>query len=262
MEQTDLDKLLDAPAFGADGLLNDSGPSLGDQVDASELDQATAPSPAENDDEDRVPVSRFRKTREELISAREQLASFNTLQQELAEIKNELRSSRSQSATSATKDAWVKLYGDSSESIEAYDLQQSYLASVRDDLKNEMREESLKEQQYRTDTQEAVSNQFDDQRELLEESLGKALKDDDAASLLEIVEEFSPQNDDGTYNPESLMSLEKAYDIFQMRRNAPRGNRASKDELSRIASASSEGSTQTTSSERPDWNDWTKRFGG
>lgn len=263
---------LDKPGsgLGTEGALNKiSGPHLGDQADTSELDatdttDATATSSAENDDvssdEERVPKSRFRKTREELIELRHARELDN---ERFRRLEAELETVRSSSRVSTSEGDmprwWSDRWGDSDESKASWDVYQHTMKDELRQLKDEMRREEQAERQQRAEIEQEVSETFDTQLEDLEESLGKSLSDKQAAELLTIVEEYSPLNEDGEF--ESFISLDKAYEIYDLRQ---RGNRGGRDRLSRIASTSTQGETQTTnqSTGAPQWGDWRRRLGG
>lgn len=267
MDKAEIDKLLDSPATGSDGQLTKiSGPHLGDQADTTELDgQAAATSSAENedvglDDEPKVPKSRFRKTREELIEAKRALAKLDDVQRELDALKSERRS-EPQINGDSTPDWWIELYGDSDESIKGYKTYRKGMLQEREELRTQLKEEQQREERERKEFEEAVSDQFDDQLEELEETTGKKFKDSEASALLDIVAEYSPTAEDGSYV--SYISLNKAYEIYEMKQTAGRGNRGAKDRLARIANISSQGESSAPPAPRaPQWGDWTRRLGG
>lgn len=263
---------LDKPGsgLGKEGALNAiSGPRLGDQADLAEVDgtateetKVDATSSAENDDvvsdEEKVPKSRFRKTREELIELRHQ----NELQEEKfrrleAELEN-VRSSNSRVSTSEgdMPQWWKDRWGDDEASKASWDTYQHTMKDELKMLREDIRREDQQERAQRQAVETAVSETFDTQLEELEETLGKSLSDKQAAELLTIVEEYSPTDENGNFD--SFISLDKAYEIYDLRQRGNRGG--SKDHLSRIASTSTQGETASTPSNNPpQWGDWRRR---
>lgn len=260
---------LDKPGTGIEAIRAVKGPNLGDQADTSDVTtdeeaSADASSAAQNadvlSDEEKVPKSRFRKTRDELIELRhkDELRDeqFRRLE---AELENVRSSSRVSSSNGDMPAWWSERWGDSEQSKASWETynhtMKEELRSLREDLKNEDRAE----RQARQEREQAVSAAFDDQLETLEDSLGKSLSDKQAAELLGIVEEYSPTDDEGNF--ESFISLDKAYEIFDLRQRGSRGT--SKDRLSRIAATTSQGdATAAPSANPPQWGDWRRRIGG
>ncbi len=125
-------------------------------------------------------------------------------------------------------------------------------------MKRALQEEEAKQEaaeQERTERIQSIEKSFDDQMDELEDSIGRDLTSSQKSELLDIVGEYSPQ-EDGKYT--AYMSVEKAYELW----SKGQGRDAGKQEMARIAGSQSSGGTvQQSSPERPSWGDWRKRFG-
>ena len=261
-------EMLDKDGTGVQAMGEVTGPKLGDQADLSAVgdDQADASSVADNTDvdsdtEEKVPKSRFLKRDRELMEerhARELLAKdFQRLEAELEAVRS-TRVSASETSGGMPK-WWTESWGDSEQSLAAWKTYQGTLEESTRMAREQMKREEQAERQQRQQVEEAVSNNFDSQLEDLETGLGKSLTDKQAADLLGIVEEYSPLDENGNF--ESFISLDKAYEIYDLRQ---RGNRnAGKDHLSRISGANTQGNAAPAPTEAPpQWGDWRKRLGG
>lgn len=264
--------LLDKPGtgMGREGALNAiSGPKLGDQADMTAIgdqatDDSTATSSADNDDvlsdkEERVPKSRFLKRDRELMEerhARQLLEKdFQRLESELQAVK----STRSSTSEGGAPKWWTDQWGDGDEAKAAWNVYDQTMKEQLRSLREDMRQEEQYERQQRVEVEQQISDTFDTQLEELEDTLGKSLSDKQAAELLTIVEKYSPTDSDGNF--ESFISLDKAYEIYDLQQRG--GRNESKDRLSRIAATTSQGdSNPAPSSKPPQWGDWRTRLGG
>jgi hypothetical protein len=275
--EVDLSKfadVLDKQGSGVDSMKVISGPRLGDQAapigddatqdDAATTQDTTVTSDTDKDDvasdkEDRVPKSRFLKRDRELMEERHQrellAKDFQRLEAELEAV----RSARTSTANGDVPKWWVDRWGDSEESKATYETYRHTMQEELRDLRESIREEERSERQRAQEIEETVSQTFDDQLESLEDTLGKSLSDKQAADLLGIVEEYSPTDEDGNF--ESFISLDKAYEIYDMRQRTSRNS--SKDHLAKVAGTTSQGdASPAPSNGPPQWGDWRRRVGG
>jgi hypothetical protein len=230
-------------------------------------DDTTATSDADKDDvdsddkkDDRVPKSRFLKRDRELMEERH---ARELLQKDMERIQSELETLRSARVSTDNKGDvpkwWTDRWGDSDESKATYETYRHTMQEELRDLREQIRTEERQERQRAQEVEEAVSQTFDSQLESLEDSLGKSLSDKQAADLLGVVEEYSPTDEEGNFT--SFISLEKAYEILDLRQKSNRN--PSKDHLAKVAGATSQGDASPAPSNRPpEWGDWRRRMGG
>lgn len=260
MTPEEKEKLLDQPVD-----MNNLGrPSLDALLGDLKKDgeQVAATSDADKDDEGKVPASRFRKTRQELIELRERDAERTARE---ADIFNELARLRQEVAKGPRNDAlpskWVELYGDTDQSKVAYQLYQEQIKEMLDSQRQASESDRQQQARLEAEGRAAVADSIDDGIEELEVSTGKTFTDAEKEALLDVVERYSPENDDGTFN--ALIPLDRAYQIYEMEQASKNGG-AAKRRVAEIASAATEGEGGGAVSRPntvPSWDTVGKRWG-
>lgn len=246
-------ELLDGSA--KDAVDQIKGPSLSDLTTPEE--ETAAPAPESEEEETptggkkvRIPASRLKTLTSELEELRGQVSSFQKSQERIAALENQINSK----GEDDLPDWWKEAYGDNDISKQGYKNQQRIM---REEMKRELAEREAQHEAEETERVErinAIEQTFDEQMDGLEETIGRELTDNQKAEIMDIVGEYSPAKN-GKY--EAYMDISKAYDIWQK----GQGGNAAKQEMARIAGiqSSNSGNTQS-SSERPQWGDWRKRF--
>ena len=241
---------------GTDAVSAIKGPSLATLTqpeaandDASDVNEDEG----SKDKKVRIRASRLNTLTTELDELRTKVSSMSASEQRIAALEAQLASSRNQD--DELPEWWKEAYGDTDISKQGYKNQQRVM---REEMKRALQEEEAKQEaaeQERTERKQSIEQSFDDQMDELEETLGRDLTSSQKSELLDIVGEYSPQ-EDGKYT--AYMSVEKAYELW----SKGQGRDAGKQEMARIAGSQSSGGTvQQSSPERPSWGDWRKRFG-
>ena len=110
----------------------------------------------------------------------------------------------------------IKLYGDNENTREAYKVELERLAYL--EKRAEQRAiESVKE--YRENEAKALEKNeeiIDNNLEDLESYVGKKLTEKEQSGILEIVDEYTPKDEDGNYSGD-LLPFDKAYEIYQLK---------------------------------------------
>lgn len=165
----------------------------------------------EDDTEQKIPYSRFKKKMDELNET-------NSKMQMLEDRLKELETARieSQSDEDITPDAeWTKLYGNSDVAKEAYKIQIKRDEAIAERAVKQaidrIRESQIEETTRLSENEEKI----DDNLSQLQTKLGKKLSSKQEEDILSIVDEFSPTGQDGKYV--SLFPFDKAYEIYEMR---------------------------------------------
>jgi len=208
--------------------------------------------------ENSVPYSRFKKFHEESKFYKEQ-AEFWKKQAE------NLNQPQVQQPQTNLPDWWVKLYGDSPESAEAWAIQ----SQANEQLKAEAREEAIKaltEQQAQEETRvEANLEYIDSSIDDLQGTLGRALTSKEESALLDIVDEYTPKDEDGNYlGP--LIPFDKAWEIYELQTRATKApSNQARDSVAALSGASSQGESSAAEEANKnfnpmDWNAWQKRI--
>lgn len=221
------------------------------EIENKENNSDASASPVGTEEEEqKVPYSRFKKKVDEL---NETTSKIQLLEERL----QQLESQPQESTEEVTPDAeWIALYGDSDVAKKAYQVQQ--------------RREQLIEQRAIERTIEVLSQREEEQAsqlteneeiieqnlESLQETIGRKLTAKQEEDILTIVDEFSPVGDDGKYV--TLFPFDKAYEIYQLR-NSKNGNatRKARETVADLTGTSSQGESDSTSSPlKPGWDGW------
>ena len=80
---------------------------------------------------------------------------------------------------------------------------------------------------------------------------GKEFTDEEQVAILDIVEKYSPKDKNGKIPEEYLMSLDDAYEIYQLQAEVNKPNRSARNAVAALSGAKSEGAPGTTSD--ADW---------
>lgn len=240
---------------GADAVGSIKGPSLSDVApgepdNGSEEDTDAGVTP-KGDKKIRIRASRLNALTEKV----DELEGFkSTYEGRMATLEAQLQASKS--SEDELPEWWKDAYGDTDVSKQGYKNQQRIF---REEMQREFeRREAAREaeEEQRAETISAIEKSFDEQMDELEDEVGRELTSTQKAELLDIVGEYSPTDREGRYL--AYMPVSKAYDIWQNSQTM----RSGKKEIADIAGVQSSGNTQAaTSSERPQWGDWRKRFG-
>lgn len=200
----------------------------------------------------RIPESRFKTLTSEVKELREELKNASTLKERIAVLESQIKST--QSTQDDLPDWWKEAYGDTENSKQGYKNQ---VRIMREEMKRSldaMESERRAQEAEREERIKTIESSFDEQMDELESSLGRELTATQKSEIMDIVGDYSPQ-EDGKYI--AYIPIEKAYDIWQkvQTTSAPKRN------IADIAGLQSSGSSASESSkERPNWGDWRKRF--
>lgn len=204
-------------------------------------------------DPPRIPYSRFESVNAARIEAETRLRL-------LEEEREEERLARASQPTDAGLPAyWVKLYGDSDASKEAYALRQQELKDMEEVVRENVRQSILEEQaQAEQHTEELVedwSSQIDD----FAATRKRKFSDADTDAILDVMDELTPKDNEGNYVVEPIQYLERAVELYDLRaEKANASKRVSKQQTTRLASAKGEGALITPTKE---WTgDWRSKL--
>lgn len=225
------------------------------------------PVPTE-DDEQKVPYSRMKSVIEARRDAEQRAEEA---EQRLQEVLNRREEPSRQSSSDvepyngSLPSYWAKMYGDNDNSRLAY----SYELERQESLREEFRREALDavRQERNQESQIIATNErtIDENLEDLSYALGRDLSDREESEILNIVDEYTPKDDDGNYSGK-LIPFEKAWEIYNLRQSQTSGTTARQRRVPTMA-------TNTQTSGEPsnregdnknwnpmDWNSWQKRL--
>jgi hypothetical protein len=221
-----------------------------------EKEESEEDSKSEEKEEARIPYSRFETVNERAIRA----------EQELQDLKAQYANQPSQpQATGDMSPEWVELYGDSDASKRAWQLQQGMLEKSLSAIKDEAAKQavaSLQRVQSEQAQQEAkvvedMENAFTD----FGAKNKRTFSDSEQSAILDIMDDFTPKNDDGKYIISPLSYLEKAVQFHDMQvAQASLSKKEARRKAVTLTSAGSEGEPSNNKSNdhirAGDWDSW------
>lgn len=266
---------LNAPAFGAGAQTIESvstnstaivTPVVAPVSTDVTTDNTTTVDPANPEpvEEGKVPYSRFKKfhdlaTQHE-AQANEWKAKFEAAQ------ANPNVPQYAPVATIATPmpTYWVQLYGDSDASQQAWDVQSQQNAQLIEQVrKTTLDTVQAAQSQVALQEQQNLA-QIDAGIELLGDYVGRPLTAKEQDTILDIVDEFTPKDNNGNYLG-ATMPFEKAWDIYELKNqasNAPA--QAARNNVAGLSGAQSQGATAITEQNKDfnpmDWDGYKSRI--
>jgi len=215
-------------------------------------DVATATKSESEDEEQRVPYSRFKRKVEE---AEDAIETVKALEARL----EALEASRKETVTEGS-DApaeWTALYGDSQVAKDAWKIQLTREQKLREESVKEAIDYLKKSQEAEKASEQENEDTLDEYIESLQKKVGKPLSKKMEEDILTIVDEFSPTGEDGKYL--SMISPDKAYEIYELR-SSKRTNATAqaRGRVAALTSETSEGDADTSSDTtfKRGWDNW------
>jgi hypothetical protein len=263
---------MDAPAFGASAAKTEdtSETTTADvsQTESGESKEQGTSAPEPVVDEQRVPYSRFSKMRELAREAEARAEEAEARYLESLRAREERNVSQETISTHYKGDLpgfWVKLYGDSEASREAYAYELQRQNQIREEARRDAVEAVRAESQYERQTITANENEIDNRLDDLGSYLGRDLTPKEEDKLLDIIDEYTPKDANGMYAGD-LISFDKAWEIYEMRegQSAAAGSR-SRRQATALTSSRSEGEPsgdekQKSDFDPRDWNAYRRRI--
>lgn len=265
----------DAPAFGpgsqaADGTsASETAPAEESlpKVEVKEVEESLT-SPEEGDAPvQKVPYSRFSKVLERATAAEEDAAEARQKYLELLEERNGQRESKPEEDSSdPLLTSLIKLYGDTDVTKEIYKTELQRQAIMEDRAERKALEAVRNERQQESRALERNEQTIDTRLEALSETIGRNLTEAEELSLLEIVDDYTPKDDEGNYLGDTL-SFDKAWEIHEMKQQSSSAtSKKARSTATNLTSGRTEGEPSSTTEERNknfdprDWNAYRRRI--
>ena len=248
-----------APAFGKDTAEKSDSKSAFTQFNE---DIAKVAPPAAKEEEPVVPVvgdedkKADRKFRKEFFQEKQKREA---LEQRLADL--EKAPVRETKKSQEVPKWWSDLYGSEEKSKQGYEVWET----AQQDREQGLIDKALKTIQAR-ETQDSVAvkkeeENIDAEFDSFEENSDINLTAKDKVELLNIVDEFTPKDDDGNYLGATI-PLDKAYEILEMKRSIPSAQTQQRKQLAGITGGGRSGQGNSTQTFRPgDWGGWRRVVG-
>lgn len=248
-----IEELLNQSGTDAVGAIK--GPSLA-TLNQEEEKQVVVPDAEEEETDSggkkvRIPASRLSTLTKELKDLREKVSAADSYQDRVAALEAQIKANKQEDDL---PEWWKEAYGEEEVSRQGYKNQVRIMREETNRILAENAAAQKAEEAERVARLAAIEQSFDTQMDELEESLGRTLTASQKTELLDIVGEYSPQENEQYI---AYISVDKAYEIWSKGQTQDAG----KQEMARIAGIQSTGGANTASPERPQWGDWRKRFG-
>lgn len=265
MDRKNID--LNAPAFG----------SKAQQIDTSDeiITPAVAPvaagqeGDASDEEEKKVPYSRFKKFHDAAKEAQEDAEKWRAEAERLRTERFERQDQQVNNGNSNTQTPqwWIDLYGNEPEKHRAYQIWEEHQPKYDPDaIRREAIEAVRQEQRSGEERVERNLDSIDDHLEEASAYAGHTLSSQEESDILDIIDEYTPKDRNGNYAGE-LLEPEKAWEIYELKQQAAGAPRKqSRDAVADLTGSRSNGETTVTSQGEqdknfvPNWGNWRKRF--
>lgn len=245
---------LNAPAFGEGAQKVTGSDEEVTKVVEEEIKPEVVVTEEASAEESKVPYSRFKKFHDAAKEAEAEVAYWKDQAQNHAEPV-----ARPNTLSADEMPAkWVKLYGDSEASQEAWQVQQQLnaeiLANARQEALEAVRNERYEEVTRTEQNVEVLDDNFEDLGALV----GRDLTDAEQSAVLDIVDDYTPKDRNGNYAGE-ILPFEKAWEIYELKTQAQRAPKvAARDNVARLSGNQTQGDASNKAEQDKAWNpfDW------
>ena len=227
---------LDAPAFGAGSQTSTPETTTG-ASQAKELGQDDAEivtrkievkeEPEESEEEQKIPYSRFKTIADQKRQAEEEALELKEKYDRLLSVREDRIEKAVEPTDEKLLNYMIKLYGDNDNTREAFKVESERLNYIKQQAREEaiIAYENVRINETRSlaRNEQTIDNHLDD----LQDYLGRRLTEEEQSGILEVVDEYTPKDEDGNYSGD-LLPFDKAYEIYEMKNQntAQRGKRA------------------------------------
>lgn len=214
------------------------------QAEVEEKEEVVEPS----EEESKVPYSRFKKFHD-LATEKEKEAEY---WRGVAEGKGPTVQTET---NDAPPDFWVKLYGDSDESREAWNVQKEQNERILEQAKEEAVRAVREEREQEVTALKQNEESLDGHLEEVSAVAGRTLTDKEQSAVLDIIDDYTPKDEDGNYVG-ALISPDKAWEIYELKQQALNGPRKkSRDSVASLSGSQTQGQPDLDKQERDkNWN--------
>lgn len=204
------------------------------------------------EEESKVPYSRFKKFHDRALEAEREAAEWR----QKAESHTQVESA--DTGAGEMPNSWVKLYGDSEASKEAWQIQQNLNATMLADARREALEAVRNERYEETAKVEANVERLDESFEDLSAFIGRSITEAEQSALLDIVDEFTPKDRYGDYAGE-ILPFNKAWEIYELKTKATKAPTIqARNEVANLTGNKTQGENLNKEEQNKNWNplDW------
>lgn len=245
---------LDKPAFGPDRQkLEDvaetqTAAAVVAEPEAKKEEDKPEPQP----EEQKVPYSRFKKFHDEATTLRQRETELLAEVDRLKAIKTDV------GAEDGLPEYWKELFGDSDSSKTAYKAEQRRNEAILEQARSEATkavERTRQEEEKQLSENEAT---IDSHLESVSAIAGHTLTDKEESAILDIIDEFTAKDTDGSYLG-AILPADKAWQIYELKTKASHAPKIeSRNQVASLIGNQSQGQPDTTEEKNKSWNpmDW------
>ncbi len=164
---------------------------------------------------------------------------------------------------------WLRLYGDTDESKEAFKVQAKANDELRAQITHEAEEKALAAVKNERQAEENRTNEnleiIDSGIEKLAAFVGRELTEKEESKILDIVDEFTPKDEEGNYLG-AILPFEKAWEVYELRNNVSKApKQRARDAVAALNGADSSGVANAQAEKDKNfnplnWNAWKDRL--
>lgn len=263
---------LDSPAFASEATTEDvkenataedSQAQSGTEEKEENGGQASS-SATQDDVEQKVPYSRMATVIEQRREAERRAMEAEERLQELLSRRDDSRESRSVDSNDLPS-WWLQMYGDTENSRKAYAYELERQQFIKDEARREALEAVRQERAQESQNLSQNESTLDERLAELSEIIGRDLTEDEEAAVLDIVDEYTPEDSNGKYAGE-LIPFDKAWEIYELRQSrVSEKTKRSRATPTALTSARTDGEVtgNDKNNERwdpRDWNAWKRKI--
>lgn len=242
---------LNAPAFGEGAQkIEEAEPAVVEPVIEPKVEPTIEPVVEET----KVPYSRFKKFHDRALEAEEEAAKWRAKAEAIKEpvVENELPG------------YWKELYGDSEASQKAWKIQSKANQDLIEQARSEALEAIRNERGMEAQQVEQNIEKLDEGFENLSTLVGRDLTDKEQSAVLDIVDEYTPKSEDGSYAG-AILPFEKAWEIYELKDKASKAPKVqARDSVAALSGNRTQGESTLTDKDKNfnplDWNAWRNRI--
>lgn len=212
------------------------------------------------DEEGRIPVKRFNKVFRERTEYKAQLEEAMT----------ELERFRSTHAPASTTQVsagdpaswWTKLYGTDQNAQAGWQVYQDATSAQQQAMIERTLEAVAEHQTQQSQAASRNEESIESSLETLEDTLGVTLTARQKEELLDIVDDFTPKDEDGNYTSD-LIPFDKAYTVYELRHPQAAKTNTERSRIASLTSGSASGSPASSGLppiQPGNWGGWRQQF--
>lgn len=218
----------------------------------------------ESVEENHVPYSRFKNVHSRATEAEREAAQARREAAEWRERYERYTPQTQNDKSDVPPSYWVKLYGDSPESLEGWKIQSQANEELKEQAKREALESIRNERYEEAERVEENLETIDESFDRLTAYIGRDLTEKEQSTILDIVDEYTPQDNEGNYLG-AVLPFEKAWEIYELKKGAQTApTRQARDSVAALSSQNTHGETGIVEKDNNfnplDWNAYKKRI--